>query len=201
MSNHDDTEVDAERRRLLMMAGGVVGVAATASVVVPFVASMSPSERAKAAGAPVEVDISKLKPGQLMTVEWRGKPVWILVRTPEMLEQLHTHDEKLVDPHSEHSTQPHYCRNTTRSLKPGMMVALGVCTHLGCTPTPQFKTGEESGVDPEWPGGFFCPCHGSTFDLAGRVFKDKLAPRNLEIPPHRILADGRLVIGEDAVKA
>lgn len=195
-----DDIVDAERRRLLMIAGGVVGVAATATTVVPFIASMQPSERAKAAGAPVEVDISGLKPGQMMTVEWRGKPVWILKRTPEMLASLGTIGDQLVDPDSEQSTQPDRCRNATRSIRPGTMVALGVCTHLGCTPTPQFRTGVESGIDPQWPGGFFCPCHGSTFDLAGRVFKDKLAPRNLEIPPHRYLDDGRLVVGEDVVR-
>lgn len=199
MRADDDMTVDAERRRMMKIAGGVVGAAAAVSVAVPFISSMSPSERARAAGAPVEVDISRLKPGQMITVRWRGKPVWVLVRSPEMIASLGAHDDDLADPHSESSTQPDYCRNATRSLRPATMVALGVCTHLGCAPTPHLKEGVESGIEPEWPGGFFCPCHGSTFDLAGRVFKDKLAPRNLEVPPHRFIGDGRLVIGEDEV--
>lgn len=201
VSSDDDRTIDADRRRLLMTAGGVVGAAAAASVVVPFVASMNPSERALAAGAPVEIDVSQLKPGQMVTATWRGRPVWVLARTPEMLASLAKHAPELADPHSEHSTQPDYCRNETRSIRPGTMVALGVCTHLGCAPTAHFKTGIESGLGPDWSGGFFCPCHGSTFDLAGRVFKDKLAPLNLEVPPHRFLEDGRLVIGEDAGRA
>ncbi len=201
MSSNDHDGVDADRRRLLKITAGAVGVAAATSAVVPFVSSMAPSERAKAAGAPVEVDIRALKPGQLMTVEWRGKPVWILARTPEMLASLGAHDGLLADPNSERSSQPSSCRNATRSVRPGTMVALGVCTHLGCTPAPHFRTGPASGIDAEWPGGFHCPCHGSTFDVAGRVFKDKLAPSNLEIPPHRFLADGRLLIGEDAASA
>lgn len=191
-----DDNVDCGRRRLLVAtaaAGGVAGVAAA----VPFVASMLPSERAKAAGAPVEVDISKLSPGQMMTVEWRGKPVWIINRTKEMLDSLTKVADQLADPKSEKKNQPEYARNETRSIKPEILVAVGICTHLGCSPTEKFKTGAESGIDPNWPGGFICPCHGSTFDLAGRVYKSKPAPDNLEIPPHMYLGDAKLVIGED----
>jgi len=191
----DDT-VDCGRRRLLVAtaaAGGVAGVA----VAVPFVASMLPSERAKAAGAPVEVDISKLGPGQMMTVEWRGKPVWIINRTKEMLDGLAKLGDQLADPKSEKKMQPDYAKNDTRSIKPEILVAVGICTHLGCSPTEKFKTGNESGIDPNWPGGFLCPCHGSTFDLAGRVYKSKPAPDNLEIPPHMYLGDAKLIIGED----
>ncbi|MCM2290698.1 MAG: ubiquinol-cytochrome c reductase iron-sulfur subunit [Sulfuritalea sp.] len=191
----DDT-VDCGRRRLLVAtaaAGGVAGVAAA----VPFVASMLPSERAKAAGAPVEVDISKLAPGQMMTVEWRGKPVWIINRTKEQLESLAKIGEKLADPKSDKNMQPEYAKNETRSIKPEILVAVGICTHLGCSPTEKFKTGAESGIEADWPGGFICPCHGSTFDLAGRVYKSKPAPDNLEIPPHMYLGDAKLVIGED----
>ncbi|MDZ4255221.1 MAG: ubiquinol-cytochrome c reductase iron-sulfur subunit [Sulfuritalea sp.] len=191
----DDT-VDCGRRRLLVAtaaAGGVAGVA----VAVPFVASMLPSERAKAAGAPVEVDISRLAPGEMMTVEWRGKPVWIINRTKEQLESLAKIGEKLADPKSDKNMQPEYAKNETRSIKPEILVAVGICTHLGCSPTEKFKTGAESGIDADWPGGFFCPCHGSTFDLAGRVYKSKPAPDNLEIPPHMYLGDAKIVIGED----
>jgi ubiquinol-cytochrome c reductase iron-sulfur subunit len=191
-----DENVDCGRRRLLLAtatAGGVAGVATA----VPFVASMMPSERAKAAGAPVEVDVSKLAPGQMMTVEWRGKPVWIINRTPEMLATLKTIDDQMADPKSEKPMQPDYCKNETRSIKPEILVAVGICTHLGCSPTEKFKTGAESGIDPKWPGGFLCPCHGSTFDLAGRVYKSKPAPDNLEIPPHMYLGDAKIVIGED----
>jgi ubiquinol-cytochrome c reductase iron-sulfur subunit len=191
-----DEQVDCGRRRLIVAtaaAGGVAGVAAA----VPFVASMLPSERAKAAGAPVEVDISKLEPGQMMTVEWRGKPVWIINRTPEMLASLKKVEDQVADPTSVKPMQPEYCKNDTRSIKPEILVAVGICTHLGCSPSEKFKTGTESGIDPNWPGGFLCPCHGSTFDLAGRVYKSKPAPDNLEIPPHMYLADARIVIGED----
>jgi ubiquinol-cytochrome c reductase iron-sulfur subunit len=191
-----DEQVDCGRRRLIVAtaaAGGVAGVAAA----VPFVASMLPSERAKAAGAPVEVDISKLEPGQMMTVEWRGKPVWIINRTPEMLASLKKVEDQVADPTSVKPMQPEYCKNDTRSIKPEILVAVGICTHLGCSPSEKFKTGTESGIDPNWPGGFLCPCHGSTFDLAGRVYKSKPAPDNLEIPPHMYLGDARIVIGED----
>ncbi len=195
-----DEKVDCGRRRLLVAtaaAGGVAGVAAA----VPFVASMLPSERAKSAGAPVEVDVSKLAPGQMMTVEWRGKPVWIINRTKEMLAALAKHDDQLADPKSERKQSeyapPEGINEATRSLKPEMMVVVGICTHLGCSPTQKFATGAESGVAADWPGGFLCPCHGSTFDLAGRVFKNKPAPDNLPIPPHTYLSDSRLLIGEN----
>ncbi|MDO8348120.1 MAG: ubiquinol-cytochrome c reductase iron-sulfur subunit [Rugosibacter sp.] len=191
-----DEKVDCGRRRLLVATAALGGVAGVATVV-PLVASMMPSERAKAAGAPVEADISKLLPGQMMTVEWRGKPVWIINRTPEMLASLKKMDGKVSDPNSDKPMQPDYCKNQTRSIKPGILVAVGICTHLGCSPSEKFKTGAESGIDPEWSGGFLCPCHGSTFDLAGRVYKSKPAPDNLEIPPHMYLGDARIVIGED----
>jgi ubiquinol-cytochrome c reductase iron-sulfur subunit len=189
-------KVDCGRRRLLVAtaaAGGVAGIV----TVVPFVASMMPSERAKSAGAPVEADISKLVPGQMMTVEWRGKPVWIINRTPEMIASLKKVDEKVSDPNSEKTQQPDYCKNETRSIKPEIMVLVGICTHLGCSPSEKFKAGAESGVDPDWVGGFLCPCHGSTFDLAGRVYKGKPAPINLEVPQHMYLSDARILIGED----
>ena len=191
-----DDKVDCGRRNLLIATAAVGGVAG-AITAVPFVASMLPSERAKSAGAPVEVDISKLAPGQMMTVEWRGKPVWIINRTPEMLAALKKIDDKVADPKSEKEMQPEYCKNETRSIKPEILVAVGICTHLGCSPSEKFKTGAESGIDPDWPGGFLCPCHGSTFDLAGRVYKSKPAPDNLEVPPHMYLGDAKIVIGED----
>ncbi len=192
-----DEKVDCGRRRLIVAtatAGGVAGVAAA----VPFLASLAPSERAKSAGAPVEVDISKLAPGQMMTVEWRGKPVWIIHRTPEMLAGLRKNDDKVSDPNSERHQQPEYAKNDHRSIKPEYMIAVGICTHLGCSPSDKFQTGAESGIDADWQGGFLCPCHGSTFDLAGRVFKNKPAPDNLEVPPHKYLTDARLIIGEDS---
>lgn len=192
-----DDNVDCGRRRLLVAtaaAGGVAGVATA----VPFVASWMPSERAKAAGAPVEVDISKLGPGQMMTVEWRGKPVWIINRTKEMLDSMAKIADQLADPKSEKKMQPDYARNDTRSIKPEILVAVGICTHLGCSPTEKFKSGAESGIDPNWPGGFLCPCHGSTFDLAGRVYKSKPAPDNLEVPPHKYLSDAKILIGDDS---
>ncbi len=191
-----DEKVDCGRRRLIgatATVGGVAGVAAA----VPFLASFAPSERAKAAGAPVEVDIGKLAAGQMMTVEWRGKPVWIIRRTKEMLDEIAKIDDKLVDPKSEREQQPAYAKNEYRSIKPEYMVVIGICTHLGCSPTDKFKTGAESGVEADWPGGFLCPCHGSKFDLAGRVFKNVPAPTNLEVPPHKYLSDARIVIGED----
>ena len=191
-----DEKVDCGRRRLLVATAGVGGVA-TVAAAVPFLASMAPSERAKSAGAPVEVDISKLQPGEMMTVEWRGKPVWIIHRTKEMLAGLSKLDGNLADPKSDRNMQPTYAKNAARSIKPEIMVAIGICTHLGCSPTEKFKTGAESGIEAGWPGGFFCPCHGSTFDLAGRVYKNKPAPDNLEVPPHMYLGDARIVIGEE----
>jgi ubiquinol-cytochrome c reductase iron-sulfur subunit len=191
-----DEKVDCGRRRLLVatsVAGGVAGVAA----VIPFVSTFAPSERAKAAGAPVEADISKLAPGEMMTVEWRGKPVWIIHRTKEMLDALAKLDEKLVDPKSNRQQQPEYAKNEHRSIKPEYLVAVGICTHLGCSPSEKFKTGESSGIAADWPGGFLCPCHGSIFDLAGRVYKSMPAPDNLEIPPHYYLSDAKIMIGEE----
>ncbi|KAB2969641.1 ubiquinol-cytochrome c reductase iron-sulfur subunit [Zoogloea sp.] len=191
-----DQKVDAGRRQLLLVTSAAGGVGAVAAAV-PFVASLTPSERAKAAGAPVEVDISKLGPGQMMTVEWRGKPVWIINRTKEMLESLKKTDGEVSDPNSDKPQQPEYAKNETRSIKPEILVAVGICTHLGCSPSDKFKTGAESGVSADWAGGFLCPCHGSTFDMAGRVYKSKPAPDNLEIPPHKYLADTKILIGED----
>lgn len=192
----DDLPADP-KRRLLLIATGTVGAAAGAALAIPLLSSLAPSERAKAAGAPVEVDISKLLPGEMMTVEWRGKPVWIINRTEEMLAALRKSEPFLVDPQSGQPQQPEYARNPTRSIKPNIMIAVGICTHLGCSPTEKFKAGTDQGMDADWPGGFLCPCHGSRFDLAGRVYKNMPAPTNLEIPPHRYLSDARLVIGED----
>ncbi len=189
-----DDKVDCGRRRLIV-ATATVGGAAGIVAAVPFVASMLPSERAKSAGAPVEVDFGKLAAGEMMTVEWRGKPVWIINRTKEMLASLKKIDDKVSDPNSDKQMQPEYCKNETRSIKPEYMVVVGICTHLGCSPTEKLKTGAESGVEPDWPGGFFCPCHGSTFDLAGRVYKGKPAPDNLEVPAHKYLSDTKIVIG------
>ncbi len=186
---------DSERRRWLA-AVGAVGAAAAAATAVPFVSSFAPSERAKAAGASVEVEIASLAPGELKVVEWRGKPVWLMRRTPEQLAEL----EKipgLADPASKRSDQPDYARNTHRSIKPELLVAVGICTHLGCSPAGVAKDSGNPSVPAGWPGGFLCPCHGSTFDLAGRVFANKPAPTNLEIPPHFYLDDNRLLIGED----
>jgi len=191
-----EEKMDCGRRRLLVATAAVGGVAGVTAVV-PFVASMMPSERAKAAGAPVEVDFSKLAPGQMMTVEWRGNPVWIINRSKEMIASLKKTDSEVSDPHSEKKQQPSYCQNETRSIKPEYMVVVGICTHLGCSPSEKFVTGADSGVSPDWPGGFYCPCHGSTFDLAGRVFKNKPAPDNLVVPPYMYLGDTKIVIGED----
>jgi ubiquinol-cytochrome c reductase iron-sulfur subunit len=189
-------EVDQGKRRFLVAATAAVGGVATVAVAAPFVMSMLPSERAKAAGAPVEVDVSKIEPGSILTVEWRGKPVWLVSMTPEMREMLGKHDDKLSDPMLEvTSQQPDYCKNATRSIRPDLTVMVGICTHLGCSPSPKLQAGGEMGSD--WPGGFFCPCHGSKFDLAGRVFKGSPAPINLEVPPHYYISDGRLLIGED----
>ena len=191
-----DEKVDCGRRRLLVTTAAIGGVGG-AVVATPFIKSMLPSERAKAAGAPVEVDISKLQPGEMMTVEWRGKPVWIINRTDEQLASLKKTDGQVSDPQSEKQMQPKYCQNETRSIKPNLFVAVGICTHLGCSPTERFKTGAESGLGADWPGGFICPCHGSTFDIAGRVYKSKPAPDNLEVPPHVYLSDTTLLIGVD----
>ncbi|GMV56759.1 MAG: ubiquinol-cytochrome c reductase iron-sulfur subunit [Betaproteobacteria bacterium] len=194
-----EQQVDRGRRNILVWTSAVGAVGGVATLV-PFVASMSPSERAKAAGAPVEVDISKLEPGGRVIVEWRGKPVWVIRRTPEMLASLASVEAELADPKSERKPDeftPAYARNQYRSIKPEVLVVVGICTHLGCSPTEKFRSGGESGLGDAWRGGFLCPCHGSTFDLAGRVFKNKPAPDNLPVPPHMYLSDTRLLIGED----
>jgi ubiquinol-cytochrome c reductase iron-sulfur subunit len=176
-------------------AGAVGGVA----VAVPFVSTFSPSERAKAAGAAVQVDVSALKPGEKLTVEWRGKPVWIMRRTPEQLESLKKTEGQVADPKSDRKAYPtpEYAKNTHRSIKPEIFVAVGICSHLGCSPSDKFATGAQPSLPDDWAGGFLCPCHGSTFDVAGRVFKAKPAPDNLEVPPHMYLSDTVLLIGED----
>jgi len=193
----DGHKMNPSKRKFLIAATSAVGGVAAAAVVIPMVLSMQPSQRAKAAGAPVEVDISKVEPGMLLTVEWRGKPVWIVNRTKEMLDKLPTIDGMLTDPKSEQPQQPVYCTNPTRSIKPEYLVAVGICTHLGCSPTFRPEVGAAD-LGGDWPGGFFCPCHGSRFDLAARVFKNVPAPTNLVIPPHQYLSDAKLLIGVDA---
>ena len=193
-----DQQVDQGKRTWLIATGcaGAVGGVATA---VPFVSTFTPSERAKAAGAAVEADISGLKPGEKMTVEWRGKPVWIVRRTPEQLEALKKNDAQLADPQSERKAFPipDYAKNEWRSIKPEYLVVVGICSHLGCSPSDKFAAGPQPSLPDDWNGGFLCPCHGSTFDLAGRVFKNKPAPDNLEVPPYMFLSDTKLLIGED----
>jgi ubiquinol-cytochrome c reductase iron-sulfur subunit len=195
----NDREKIDQTRRTLVVATSVAGGAAAAGVAVPFVASMMPSERARAAGAPVEAEIATLPPGELRVFEWRGKPVWVIRRSKEMLESLRAVMPYLTDPQSKHSEQPKYAMNEFRSAKPEIMVMEGVCTHLGCS--PQMKPAEakaEMGAD--WVGGFYCPCHGSKFDLAGRVFRGAPAPTNLKVPPYTFVSDGQLLIGEDQEK-
>lgn len=189
--------VDEKRRRLLLIATSAAAGVAGAGVAVPFLASWKPSARALAAGAPVEADISHVEPGQQITVEWRGKPVWILRRTPEMLAILPKHDALLVDPESKDSEQPAYVKGPGRSIKPEVFIATGVCTHLGCSPTLKKEIGAASDMGEEWPGGYYCPCHNSRFDLAARVFRGSPAPKNLVVPPHRYASDAVVVIGED----
>ena len=195
-----DTEKKQEpnsRRRFLIAATSIAGGIASIGVATPFVMSMMPSERAKAAGAPVEVDISKLEPGMLLLVEWRGKVVWVLDRTPEMLANLKKLDNQVADPKSEKPQQPAYAKNDTRSIKPEFLVVEGVCTHLGCSPVYR-KDIAPADLGADWLGGFFCPCHGSKFDLAGRVYKHVPAPTNLVVPPHVYLSDNLLLIGSDS---
>lgn len=185
------------RRKFLVAATSVAGGIAGAAIATPFLLSMMPSERAKAAGAPVEVDISKLEPGMLLMVEWRGRVVWVLNRTPEMLATLKKVEGELADPNSEKDQQPEYARNSTRSIKPEILVTEGICTHLGCSPVFR-KDIAPADLGPDWLGGFFCPCHGSKFDLAGRVYKSVPAPTNMVVPPHVYLSDNRLLIGSDS---
>jgi ubiquinol-cytochrome c reductase iron-sulfur subunit len=193
-----NTPADPSKRTWIIASTctGIVGAAATA---VPFVSTFQPSERAKAAGAAVEVDISAIKPGEKITVEWRGKPVWIVRRTPEQLATLNSLNSQLADPESKRKQDeftPVYARNEGRSIKPEFLVAVGICTHLGCSPSDKFQLGAQASLPDDWKGGFLCPCHGSTFDMAGRVYKNKPAPDNLEIPPHMYLSDSKLLIGE-----
>lgn len=199
MSN--EKQVDSGRRGLLVAtcaAGGVVGVATAGALVSTF----QPSERARAAGAPVEVDIADVAPGEMKVVEWRGKPVWILRRTPEMMATLEKVEADLADPASENVFQlpmPEYCKNPQRARKehPEVLVTVGICSHLGCSPSSRLASGPQPNLPDNWPGGFLCPCHGSTFDLSARVFKNKPAPTNMDVPPYMYLSDSRLVIGKD----
>lgn len=192
--------VNFSKRRLLIAATTAAGGVAAAGAGTPFVLSLMPSERAKAAGAPVEVDVSAIQPGMMIGIEWQGKPVWIVRRTREMLDLLARHDDKLVDPKSTVPQQPEYCNNPYRSIKPEYLVVLGVCTHLGCSPTYRPEVAPPD-LGADWPGGWFCPCHGSRFDLAARVYKGVPAPSNMIVPPHKYLSEGRLLIGDDSKEA
>ena len=186
---------NSRRRRFLTAITSILGFAGAGTLAASFVASMRPSARARAAGAPVEVDISRLRERQMLVVAWRGKPVWIIRRSQQMLDDLGTLRQVLVDPDSEITQQPVYAQNEFRSIRPDILVVLGVCTHLGCAPIKNFERGMASGLTEDWLGGFFCPCHGSKFDLAGRVYKNVPAPTNLEVPPHSFLSDSRILIG------
>lgn len=190
-----DQQVDRKRRRFLTAATTVVGGAGCAFAAVPFIASFQPSARTRAIGAPIEIDIGKLAPGQMITDKWRGKPVWVVRRTPEMIERLAELEPRLRDPGSEEPQQPAYAANRYRSIKPEFLVVVGICTHLGCSPTYVPEPDGELGED--WLGGFFCPCHGSRFDLAGRVYKGVPAPTNLEVPPYAFISDNVILVGAD----
>lgn len=193
-----DATVDNSRRNWLITTCAVGGAGA-ATVAVPFVSTFQPSERAKAAGAAIEVDISALQPGEKIVKEWRGKPVWIMKRTPDQLKALEEIEGQLADPNSDRKAYPtpEYAKNRHRSIKPEVFVGVGICSHLGCSPVDKFAVGAQPSLPDDWKGGFLCPCHGSTFDLAGRVFKNKPAPDNLEVPPHYYVSDSVLLIGED----
>jgi ubiquinol-cytochrome c reductase iron-sulfur subunit len=195
-----DAVVDPGRRTWIAITCGA-GAVGGAAVAVPFISTFAPSERAKAAGAPVQVDISAIKPGEKLTVEWRGKPVWIVRRTPEQLASLKKTDSQVADPQSNRTQYPTpaYAKNEYRSIKPEFFVGVGICSHLGCSPGDKFQPGPQPSLPDDWTGGFLCPCHGSTFDIAGRVFKNKPAPDNLEVPPHTYLSDTVVLIGEDSV--
>jgi ubiquinol-cytochrome c reductase iron-sulfur subunit len=188
--------VDLKKRRFLTAATSVVGAVGAGFVVYPFLAAWAPSEKAKAAGAPVEADISKLEPGQLVRVKWRGKPVWIVRRTEQNLKDLTALADRLLDPNSDMPQQPSYAQNEYRSIKPEYLVAIGICTHLGCSPTYRPEVAPAD-LGPDWVGGFFCPCHGSRFDLAARVYSGVPAPSNLEIPPYQFLSDTKILVGDD----
>jgi ubiquinol-cytochrome c reductase iron-sulfur subunit len=188
--------VDESKRQFLTSALSVVGAIGTGYLAVPFLAQMQPSVKTMAAGAPVEIDLSKLEPGQKIVVPWRGKPVWIVNRTVEVLESLKTLEGQLSDPQSNESIQPLVAKNEVRSIKPEIFVAIGLCTHLGCSPTyrPEIAPND---LGPDWKGGFFCPCHGSRFDMAGRVYSGVPAPTNLEVPPHRYITETQIIVGEE----
>ena len=197
----DDPVVNPERRRMLTTAASVVGGVGVAAAAWPFIASMEPSARAQAAGAPVEVDLSEIAPGEKKVVGWRGKPVWIVHRTPTMMKTLGEDTDKLRDPDSEVASQtPPFARNEYRAIRPEYLVLVGICTHLGCSPTYRPEPASPD-LGPDWLGGFFCPCHGSRFDIAGRVFKGVPVPSNLEVPPYRYLSETRLLIGQTQEEA
>src|SRR5205814_3277641 len=192
---NEQEKVD-KTRRTLVVATSAVGAAAGVGAALPFAASLWPSERTRAAGAPVEVDLSRISPGELGVIEWRGKPVWVLRRTKEMIESLKVVEARLSDPQSKASEQPKYAQNEYRSANPELLILVGVCTHLGCSPQEKpAEAKDEMGGD--WPGGFYCPCHGSKFDFAGRVFKGSPAPLNLVVPPYTLVSENKIVIGED----
>jgi ubiquinol-cytochrome c reductase iron-sulfur subunit len=199
MSLENNNEVNLSRRKVLTAATGVVGATGATFLAVPFVSSWQPSEKAKAAGAPVDADISHLQPGQMLTVAWRGKPVWVVRRTPDMVQKLTGNVTELRDPASEQSIQPNYCQNDSRAINSEFFVVVGVCTHLGCAPLYRPAIGSPD-VSEDWQGGFFCPCHGSKFDLAGRVYQGVPAPTNLEVPPYRFLSESIVRVGEDTVE-
>lgn len=190
-------KIDCSKRQLLIAATTAAGSVAAVGAGAPFVLSLMPSERAKAAGAPVEVDITTIDPGAMMVIEWQGKPVWVVHRTRQMIDALDKHNNELADPDSSVEQQPDYCKNPHRSIKPEHLVVLGVCTHLGCSPNyrPEFAPAD---LGDQWVGGWFCPCHGSSFDMAGRVYKGAPAPTNLIVPPHKYLSETNLLIGDDS---
>ena len=198
MAMSENTLPTDDSRRMALVLTAAAGAVGGAAVALPFVMTFQPSERAKAAGAPVEVDIGDLKPGELRRVEWRGKPVWVLRRTPEMLATLKNTTPKLADPESKRKDYPtpSWAQNEHRSLKPEYLVVVGICSHLGCSPSNKFEAGPQASLPDDWPGGWLCPCHGSTFDYSGRVYKNMPAPDNLEVPPYKYVSDTRLLIGE-----
>jgi ubiquinol-cytochrome c reductase iron-sulfur subunit len=192
--------VDLGRRQLLTVATAVTGAAGVAFAAAPFLASWQPSARAKALGAPIEIDISKLELGSMIKVEWRGMPVYVVRRSPEMIATLQSDTGLLLDPESKSSDQPDYAQNPERARDPEYLVLLGVCTHLGCAPLPKFGAGDVT-VSADWPGGFYCPCHGSKFDLSGRVFKGVPAPANLRVPPYAFIGSKKILVGQDSAQA
>lgn len=203
MSETYDPKMDPSRRSALVSTCAV-GAVGAAGVAIPLVSSFQPSERAKAAGAPVEADVAGMEPGELRRVEWRGNPVWLVRRTPQMLESLKQTESEVLDPKSEHYYQiptPEYAKNPARAIKPEFLVVVGICSHLGCSPSSRFQPGPQPSLPPDWAGGFLCPCHGSTFDMSGRVFKNKPANANLDVPPHVYVSDTKLLIGTEEKKA